>query len=56
MPSPTVVAVPPSGFPDLVEPASRIDDAVAARTGHAALGDAVWRDLAQPGAGLARSR
>jgi mycothiol synthase len=49
MPSPVVVAVPPSGFADLVEPVAAIDKAVAARTGHPALGAAVWRDLAQPG-------
>ena len=49
MSTPTVVAVPPSGFADLLEAAHRIDDEVAARTGHPALGDAVWRDFAQPG-------
>jgi mycothiol synthase len=49
MSTPTVVAVPPSGFSDLLEAARRIDDEVAARTGHPALGDAVWRDFAQPG-------
>jgi mycothiol synthase len=49
MPAPIVVAVPPSGFGDLVGPAKKIDRAVAERTGHAALGDAVWRDLTNPG-------
>jgi mycothiol synthase len=49
MSSPAVVAVPPSGFAALRGTAERIDATVMQRTGHPALGAAVWRDFAQPG-------
>ena len=48
MSSPTVVAVPPSAFPTITARVAEIDAAVMAARGHAALGDAVWRDLERP--------
>jgi mycothiol synthase len=46
--APGVAVIPPQDFSRAVEDARAIDDAVLASDGHAALGDAVWRDLADP--------
>jgi mycothiol synthase len=48
MSAPVVAAVAPHDFSRVVGDARAIDDAVLATDGHAALGDGVWRDLAQP--------
>jgi len=48
--SPPVVRVPPSEFAAVTQRVRALDDAVESALGHAALGDAVWRDLARPGA------
>jgi mycothiol synthase len=48
VPAPIVTDVTPAEFPSVVERVRALDAAVCADTGHEALGDAVWRDLADP--------
>jgi mycothiol synthase len=48
VPAPTVTTVPPSAFAEAASRVRSLDDAVHAARGNVALGDSVWRDLAQP--------
>ena len=48
MPAPIVTEVTPAEFPSVVARVRALDGVVLADTGHGALGDAVWRDLARP--------
>ena len=52
--APTVTTVTPAGFASIEASVRALDTAVHVRAGHEALGDAVWRDLVDPGRRLCR--